>query len=141
MLRDENRVRVAHGMQTLGCVLQAVFHKHISGYHLIQLTVGFDAAEQRTRELLGNLAALLRRDDAQLVALAFQVLRVVLTAFDNVAQNTFVEYLLAHDTTAPLLETFATRARRDAHGYDVLVILALLINYRKYEVGRAAGVG
>ncbi len=51
-----------------------------------------------------NLTAVLARDDAQLCALAFQLLRIIVTAFDNISQNTFVEYLLANNCAAALFE-------------------------------------
>ncbi len=44
------------------------------------------------------------RDDAVLCTLAFQVMRIVLSAFENVSQNTFVEYLIANNCASPLLE-------------------------------------
>lgn len=60
-----------------------------------------------------------------------------LQGIDNISQNTFLEYIMMEGDglESALVEMLADPVIRSRHGQDVLLLLTLLVNYRKYEVG------
>jgi hypothetical protein len=54
-------------------------------------------------------------------------------AYENVSQNGVVEYLMQQSVFECLVEVFRSKEVRAQHGRDALVLLAILVNYRKYE--------
>ena len=57
-----------------------------------------------------------------------------LQATENISQNSFVEYFMMHSFFEPLIDLVIQKDQRDLHGSRSLLILSLLVNYRKYEV-------
>eukprot|EP00042_Codosiga_hollandica_P021745 m.77318 g.77318 ORF g.77318 m.77318 type:complete len:678 (+) comp50496_c0_seq2:10-2043(+) len=135
-LRDESSIRIANALQILGVLIQNIFKKRIatSAFDIISIFVEFDAAQELLKNLILSLQTLLHADTpALLIQLALNVISTIVTATDNLNQNTFVEYLmitpifdtLVHLVTAPSIE--------EDHAYQAITILAFLVNYRKHE--------
>lgn len=166
MLSNENEIRVAHALMTLGSFFQNIFKKKLSSHGFDPLIIlfggltvtahhhhhhhhhpahqpvtsaaapaqGFATAQEVIRSLIFGLQGIIAQTLALLLReLAMRVLQIILTAYENVSQNGLVEYLMQYSIFDCLIELFRSKDTRHHHGKDALALLAILINYRKYE--------
>ncbi|XP_051883068.1 armadillo-like helical domain-containing protein 3 isoform X2 [Pristis pectinata] len=110
-LNEEHQIKVVNALQTLCALIRGVHQKNkpTSGFDIINMLMGFDKAELRMKNLVESLDSLLCGDGSEsLKSLCLKLLLCLVTVL-SVASS------------------------RVQHGYDGVVLLALLVNYRKYE--------
>ncbi|XP_052395110.1 armadillo-like helical domain-containing protein 3 isoform X2 [Carassius gibelio] len=135
-LAEEHQIRVVNALQTLCALFRGVHQKNRSatGFDIINMLMGFDKAELRMKELMESLDALLCGDGSQsLKSLCLKLLLCLVTVTDNISQNTILEYVMINSIFEAILQILSDVSSRAQHGYDAVVLLALLVNYRKYE--------
>uniref|UniRef100_A0A8C3XS55 Armadillo like helical domain containing 3 n=1 Tax=Chelydra serpentina TaxID=8475 RepID=A0A8C3XS55_CHESE len=110
-LGEEHPIRVVNALQTLCALIRGVHQKNksTSGFDIINMLMGFDKAElcMKVRALAG---------DSPLQS-----------------ANTILEYVMINSIFEAILQILSNPPSRREHGYDAVVLLALLVNYRKYE--------
>uniref|UniRef100_H2ZR09 Armadillo-like helical domain-containing protein n=1 Tax=Ciona savignyi TaxID=51511 RepID=H2ZR09_CIOSA len=147
-------IRMINAVQTMASLFRIVFSYDLGdhGFEVIDLLVGFGCADVQMQLLLRSLSSILvntnvnpsdqdEEDDDErnyppvLKSLVLQLLLIISTGRDNVSQNTFVEYVMLEEESMELalVEMLANPVDRSRHGVDVLLLLTLLANYRKYE--------
>ncbi|RXN16389.1 UPF0668 C10orf76-like protein [Labeo rohita] len=104
-LGEEHQIKVVNALQTLCALFRGVHQKNKSatGFDIINMLMGFDKAELRMK------------------------------VTDNISQNTILEYVMINSIFEAILQILSDVSSRSQHGYDAVVLLALLVNYRKYE--------
>ncbi|XP_008577027.1 PREDICTED: UPF0668 protein C10orf76 homolog isoform X2 [Galeopterus variegatus] len=104
-LGEEHPIRVVNALQTLCALIRGVHQKNksTSGFDIINMLMGFDKAE------------------------------LCMKVTDNISQNTILEYVMINSIFEAILQILSHPSSRREHGYDAVVLLALLVNYRKYE--------
>ncbi|EPY82573.1 hypothetical protein CB1_000642031 [Camelus ferus] len=104
-LGEEHPIRVVNALQTLCALIRGVHQKNksTSGFDIINMLMGFDKAE------------------------------LCMKVTDNISQNTMLEYVMINSIFEAILQILSHPPSRREHGYDAVVLLALLVNYRKYE--------
>ncbi|XP_043078367.1 LOW QUALITY PROTEIN: armadillo-like helical domain-containing protein 3 [Puntigrus tetrazona] len=135
-LGEEHQIKVVNALQTLGALFRGVHQKNKSstGFDIINMLMGFDKAELRMKELMESLDSLLCGDGSEsLKSLCLKLLLCLVTVTDNISQNTILEYVMINSIFEAILQILSDVSSRAQHGYDAVVLLALLVNYRKYE--------
>eukprot|EP00118_Oscarella_pearsei_P010758 m.68031 g.68031 ORF g.68031 m.68031 type:complete len:697 (+) comp35483_c0_seq1:52-2142(+) len=136
-VQGDRPIRIINALQTLCALLRAVFRKFASGlagFDVIDVLVGFGSAESEMQTLIGRISGLLTGDYAVSIKnLALKLLLVLVTATDNVSENTMLEYVMMNSVFESVVSLFASPTARQEHGYDALLLLTVLVNYRKYE--------
>uniref|UniRef100_H2RL70 Armadillo like helical domain containing 3 n=1 Tax=Takifugu rubripes TaxID=31033 RepID=H2RL70_TAKRU len=135
-MEEEHQIKVVNALQTLCALFRGVHQKNksASGFDIINMLMGFDKAEQRMKELIERLDSLLCGDGSEsLKSLCLKLLLCLVTVTDNISQNTILEYVMINSIFEAILQILSDVSSRGQHGYDAVVLLALLVNYRKYE--------
>ncbi|XP_073451465.1 armadillo-like helical domain-containing protein 3 [Aquarana catesbeiana] len=135
-LKAEHQIRVVNALQTLCALIRGVHQKNkpTSGFDIINMLMGFDKAELRMKNLMESLDILLCGDGSEsLKSLCLKLLLCLVTVTDNISQNTILEYVMINSIFEAILQIMSNPPSRREHGYDAVVLLALLVNYRKYE--------
>ncbi|KAJ0033284.1 hypothetical protein NQD34_000391 [Periophthalmus magnuspinnatus] len=135
-LAEEHQIKVVNALQTLCALFRGVHQKNKSatGFDIINMLMGFDKAEQRMKDLMERLDSLLCGEGSEsLKSLCLKLLLCLVTVTDNISQNTILEYVMINSIFEAILQILSDTSSRGQHGYDAVVLLALLVNYRKYE--------
>uniref|UniRef100_A0A8C0ZJP9 Armadillo like helical domain containing 3 n=1 Tax=Cyanistes caeruleus TaxID=156563 RepID=A0A8C0ZJP9_CYACU len=124
-LGEEHPIRVVNALQTLCALIRGVHQKNksTSGFDIINMLVGFDKAE---------LCMKLCCKGSEFFGSDFKTC-VCTQVTDNISQNTILEYVMINSIFEAILQILSSPLSRREHGYDAVVLLALLVNYRKYE--------
>ncbi|XP_016890462.1 armadillo-like helical domain-containing protein 3 [Cynoglossus semilaevis] len=135
-LGEEHPIKVVNALQTLCALFRGVHQKNrsASGFDIINLLMGFDKAEQRMKDLMERLDSLLCGEGSEsLKSLCLKLMLCLVTVTDNISQNTILEYVMINSIFEAILRILSDVSSKHLHGYDPVVLLALLVNYRKYE--------
>lgn len=135
-LGEEHQIKVVNALQTLCALFRGVHQKNksASGFDIINMLMGFDKAELRMKDLVESLDSLLCGEGSEsLKSLCLKLLLCLVTVTDNISQNTILEYVMINSIFEAILQILSDVSSRGQHGYDAVVLLALLVNYRKYE--------
>jgi len=135
-LSHNHQIRVVYALQTLVGVIKAVYKKcvQLSGFDLVNFLIGFDRAEQELSILISHVTRFLTDDHPHcLKHLCLQLLLVLTCGTDNVSNNTLLEYLMNYSVFDSLVGLLGQAGYRKKHGQQTVTVLALLVQYRKYE--------
>lgn len=135
-LGEEHQIKVVNALQTLCSLIRGVHQKNksSSGFDIINMLMGFDKAELRMKNLMESLDSVLCGEASEsLKSLCLKLLLCLVTVTDNISQNTILEYVMINSIFEAILQILSAVSSRRVHGHDAVVLLALLVNYRKYE--------
>ncbi|XP_029195478.1 armadillo-like helical domain-containing protein 3 [Acropora muricata] len=135
-LRGDHQIKLVNSLQTLCALVRAVYRKRLGdhGFDVINILIGFDAAEAQMQGLLESLHTFLVGDyPVSLKNLSLKLALILVTATDNVSQNTIVEYIMINSIFEAVIQVLADPVARQQHGYEAMLLLTILVNYRKYE--------
>lgn len=76
--------------------------------------------------LLGDFPVILKD-------LCLKLLLVFVTGTENVSQNTLIEYIMTTSLFESFMQLLCSTSSRQVHGHDVVLLLTLIVNYRKHE--------
>ena len=135
-LKEDHQIKVVNALQTLCVLMQCVFKKKFSefGFDVINVLVGFDEAESQMQKLVECCNTFLVGDySVSLKNLTLKLLLIIVTAVDNVSQNTVLEYLMINTVFDSLSQILADPTFREEHGHESVLLLTILVAYRKHE--------
>lgn len=136
-LKEDHQIKIVNALQTLCTVMKCVFEKKFSdfGYDVINILVGFDEAESGMQRLIECLSGFLVGDySVSLKNLVLKLLLIITTAVDNVSSNTLLEYLMMNSVFDTIVQILADPGLRSDHGHEAILLLCILVNYRKNEM-------
>jgi hypothetical protein len=136
-LAEEHHIRVVYALQTLCGLVRSAFKKQAStasGVDLVNLLMGFDMAEKRMAALINHVNDFLMGEEpASLKDLCLKLLLIITTGLDNVSQNMLMELIMANSVFESLIHLLTHTESRAIHGHNAVLLLTLLVQYRKYE--------
>ncbi|KAH1022381.1 hypothetical protein HUJ04_011794 [Dendroctonus ponderosae] len=65
--------------------------------------------------------------------LCLKLIIILIIGTDNLSQSTLIEYIIMSSIFECLVKLLSDVPTRQKHGYDVVLIITLLVNYRKYD--------
>ncbi|KAK4881781.1 hypothetical protein RN001_005100 [Aquatica leii] len=139
-LNHEHNIRVGYALQTLCVLVSSIYKKATaeSGLDVISLLMGFQVAEEKMQQLLKHCNDFLTGDAPEsLKNLCLKLLLVFVTGTENVSQNTIIEYIMFTSMFECLMQLLCDTPSRQIHGHDVVILLTLLVNYRKYDAANS----
>lgn len=129
--------RVCNSLQTLCALFYALFKRHATemNFDVISTMFDFNEIEDKMRTLITKCNNLMVSDVSEPARLmCLKLLLVLVTGSNNVSQNILLEYIMLH---SQMFESFvrllSDPTLRGLYGHDVVILLTLLVNYRKYE--------
>ncbi|XP_050395850.1 armadillo-like helical domain-containing protein 3 [Patella vulgata] len=135
-LNQENPIRIINALQTLCALIRGIFRKSTGnyGFDIINLLIGFDAADSVMQNLVESINHFLTGDfPCSLKQFSLKFLLVLITATDNISQNTMLEYIMNNSVFESLILNLGNQLFRLQLGHDAVSVLTMLVQYRKYE--------
>ncbi|XP_060602329.1 armadillo-like helical domain-containing protein 3 isoform X2 [Ruditapes philippinarum] len=135
-LKQDNPIRTANAIHTLCALVRGICKKTLkdSGFDVINIIIGFDSAEAVIQSLIESVNRFLNGDyPIALKQLILKFLLVLASVTDNISQNTLLEYILINSVYESLVQILANPVSRQTLGVDAILVLTLLVQYRKYE--------
>ncbi|KAI8826216.1 uncharacterized protein EV422DRAFT_564027 [Fimicolochytrium jonesii] len=133
-LHDRLPLRQGHAAQTMTILFEAVYKKFPNrSFDVLNVLTGMDNADTAFKTLIANMAFILLKEDSvearrPVLALA----KAIVTASDNLNQNSFNEYFMMNDFFDALIRTITDPLTRTL-AFDASILLAFLCSYNKYE--------
>lgn len=161
-LLSDHPKRLCNSLQTICALFYAVFKWHATetSFDVISTIFDFDEVEDKMKTLITKCNNLMISDMAEIprlmclklllvrsnwrwksnptcvmpTNLLISLMQVLVTGCNNVSQNILLEYIMINsqlfDSCVRLL---SDPTLRQLHGHDVVILLTLLVNYRKNE--------
>ncbi|UYV61203.1 C10orf76 [Cordylochernes scorpioides] len=105
-----------------------------SAFDKIDFLISFDSAETLWQNLIENINSLLLGETSSVVkSSALNFLLALVTATDNVSENFLLEYLMMNSIFETFIKLLTDNQARANHGYQVTLIMTIIINYRKFD--------
>jgi len=124
VLEDENQIRAANAMLTLGIMMQGIFRKKFDnfGFDVIDVLMGFDKMEESITAFHAAVRHILQSNPTpQLKDFALKLLLITVTATEKPHLNPFVEQMMKHSFFDEIVNMFASKVSRETHGFQGVV--------------------
>lgn len=129
--------RICNSLQTLCALFNALFKRNASEVSLLVISTIFDfnEIEDKMKLLILKCNNFMVSDVSEPARfMCIKMLLVLVTGSNNLSQNILLEYMMMN---SQLFDSFvrllSDPTLRGLYGHDVVILLTLLVNYRKYE--------
>ncbi|XP_026319025.1 armadillo-like helical domain-containing protein 3 isoform X2 [Hyposmocoma kahamanoa] len=136
MLGQEHHIRLVYALQTLSVLLITMYQRvgQDTNLNVKTILIGTEQADTKMQKLLDQCSIILSGDvPDSLKSMVLKLLLVIATGVDNIDENPLIEYLMQNSLFEPLSQLLSTSTERQQHGYDVVLLLMFLVNFKKQE--------
>ncbi|KAJ2951164.1 hypothetical protein O0L34_g5556 [Tuta absoluta] len=136
MLGQEHHIRLVYALQTLSALLITMYQRagQDSTLNIKTVLIGTESADIKMQKLLEQCSTILSGDVPEsLKSMVLKLLLVIVTGMENIDDNPLIEYIMINSLFEPLIQLLCTSTERTPHGYDVVLLLMFLVNYKKQE--------
>lgn len=136
MLETDHPKRLFNSLQTLCSLFYAIFKKSStdSSFNCLNEIFGNEQMDKSMRRLMNNCNQILLGEVAESARfMCLKLLLVIVTGTDNISQNALLEYLTTYTLFDEFVRLLSDPTLRAQHGHDVVILLTVLVNYRKHE--------
>ncbi|KAH3706458.1 hypothetical protein DPMN_065844, partial [Dreissena polymorpha] len=136
VIKQDNSVRTVNAVHTLCALVRGIYRKSLkdNAFDAINLLIGFDNAESVFQSLVESFNRILSGDfPVALKQLLLKFMLVLVSVTENISQNTLLEYVLINSVYESLIAVLGSPVLRQALGVDAILLLTLLVQYRKHE--------
>ncbi|KAI5646082.1 UPF0668 protein C10orf76 [Phthorimaea operculella] len=136
MLGQEHHIRLVYALQTLSALLITMYQRagQDSTLNIKTVLIGTESADLKMQKLLEQCSTILSGDVPEsLKSMVLKLLLVIVTGMENIDDNPLIEYLMINSIFEPLIQLLCTSTERTPHGYDVVLLIMFLVNYKKQE--------
>lgn len=136
MLGQDHHIRLVYALQTLSALLITMYQRSSqdSNINVKTILIGADNADCKMQKLFEYCSTILSGDvPDSLKSMVLKLLLVIATGIDNIDENPLVEYFMQNSLFEPMIQLLCTSTERQHHGYDVVMLMMFLVNYKKQE--------
>ncbi|CAK1555338.1 unnamed protein product [Leptosia nina] len=136
MLGQEHHIRLVYALQTFSALLTTMYQRVAQdpSINIKTILLGTENPNSKMQKLLEHCNSVMSGDvPDSLKSMVLKLLLIIATGIDNIDDNPLVEYLMMHSLFEPLIHLLCTSTERQQHGYDVVLLLMFLVNYKKHE--------
>ncbi|XP_073955047.1 armadillo-like helical domain-containing protein 3 [Choristoneura fumiferana] len=135
MLGQEHHIRLVYALQTLSALLITMYQRLGAEPNNVKtILIGAENPDAKMQKLLEHCGTTLSGDvPDSLKSMVLKLLIIIATGIDNIDDNPLVEYVMMNSLFEPLIQLLCTSNERQQHGYDVVMLLMFLVNYKKQE--------
>lgn len=136
-LGDDSAYRIIYSLLTLSAVLSSLYKRancNESTFDFVDVAFKTDCVEERMTTLVQHSNVFLTGEySSNLKAICIKLLLIIATGLDNINQNVLLDNIMSSTIFESLLQLLTDPASRNEHGYNIVMIITLLVNYRKHE--------
>jgi hypothetical protein len=126
MLSSEHPKRVQNALVTLITLFHSSFH-----HNFIQ---NFPDIEAQMKMLINHCGNFLQSDQPDSPRdLCLKLILILVTGAEVINSNILIEYIMINSLFDSLIRLLSDPILRGEHGHEVVILLTLLVNYRKHE--------
>ncbi|XP_030373871.1 armadillo-like helical domain-containing protein 3 [Scaptodrosophila lebanonensis] len=132
---EDHPKRLCNSLQTLCSLFYAIFKKSNTDgtFNILSDIFGYEKMDEWLKLLMQYCNRILLGDVSENARfMCLKLLLVLVTGTDNVSQNVLLEYLMMHSLFDAFVRLLSDPSFR-SHGHDVVILLTMLVNYRKHE--------
>ena len=127
--------RVRNALHTLCILIYSIFKKSAeSGFDILNNLMSFNEIDEKMKTLITICQGFLTTDNPDSPRdLCLKLFLILITGTDNVSLNMLLEYLMVNSLFDTIIQLLSDPSMRLHNGNDVVILLTLLVNYRKHE--------
>ncbi|XP_018804172.1 PREDICTED: UPF0668 protein C10orf76 homolog [Bactrocera latifrons] len=136
MMETDHPKRLFNSLQTLCSLFYAMYKKSStdSSFNCLNEIFGNERMDKSIRQLMNNCNQILLGEVAERARfMCLKLLLIIVTGTDNISQNVLLEYLTTYTLFDDFVRLLSDSTLRAQHGHDVVILLTVLVNYRKHE--------
>lgn len=136
-LQLDHPIRMHNALLTLCSLSRGILTRGSSGFDMINILIGFDAAERVMKALIDRLNTILTspldHHPPPIKSTVLSFLLLLVTSRDNVSENTLLEFLMVNSLFEALVKVISDTSLHSTIGNQSIHLIALIVQYRKNE--------
>ena len=136
-LGDDNGYRVVYAMHTLSAITFILYKKvnlNDKLYNFVDIAFGSENVQEKMTNFIHHSNNFITGEySLNFKTVYIQLFLIMATGLDNINQNSLLDCIINSPIFESLIDVLRDTPMRNQFGYDVVLVLTLLVNYRKYE--------